>query len=157
MWYLSALYADVFSYVAQLFIPVWKDCCVTDISVNHDRVHSWVIVEMMIWPLREDDTSEKVWGRNSPLWSLFHNKVNNFLSAPLLASYHLVFLLSHTRLWRRCGGTLYPALTMHHFVFTVKKPQDQFHCLSIALVRFPPNTTVNWILEFNNLPDWLKH
>ena len=54
-------------------------------------------MEMMIWPLREDHTSEVVWGRNSPLWSLFHNKVNNFLSPRLLASYDLVFLLSHTQ------------------------------------------------------------
>ena len=51
----------------------------------------------MIWPLREDDTSEVVWGRNSPLWSPFHNKVNNFLLARLLASYDLVFLLSPTQ------------------------------------------------------------
>ena len=47
-------------------------------------------MEMMIWPLGEDHTSEVVCGRNSPLWSPFHNKL-------LLASYHLVFLLSHTQ------------------------------------------------------------
>ena len=51
----------------------------------------------MIWPLREDHTSEVVWARNSPLWSPFHSKVNNFLLARLLASYQLVFLLSATQ------------------------------------------------------------